>query len=420
MRKPDVGVVILGGGRGARLAPLTRDRSKPAVPVGGKYRLVDIPISNAILSGMTRMVLLTQYNSVSLHRHISTTYTFDAFNGGRVQILAAQQTPYDEHWFQGTADAVRQNLLYINEIAEDLVLILAGDHMYRMDYRPMVREHVEAGAEITIAVQPCTEEEIGGFGALRMSETGAITEFREKPKTPEARAGMALDAAWLAERGYPTDRPYMASMGIYLFDKRVLLAALENDRIDFGRDVIPASVAGGRRVQAHLFGGYWKDIGTVGAFYDAHMELLGDDPPFRFDDSDWPMYSHPRFLPPARISGSSFERAMLAEGTRIVDSRIEQSIIGVRTRVTGATIKGSLLMGADSRVPPAPVGAPPLGVGPGTVIERAIIDKNARIGKDVAIVNAANVTEGSGEGWAIRDSIVVIPKNTILADGTVI
>ena len=270
-RGRNVSVIILGGGRGSRLDPLTKLRAKPAVPIAGKYRLIDIPISNAIHSGMERIFVLTQYNSVSLHRHIVRTYKFDAFSSGFVQILAAQQTPSDDRWFQGTADAVRQNLRLITAMRGDLVLILSGDHLYRMDYSEMLRRHMESDAEITLAVLPCSAEEISGFGAVRVDETGRIVEFREKPGTPEARAGMEASPTLLQDQGVGADRPYLASMGIYLFRKESLARCLENEMDDFGRHVIPAALAD-RRVQAHFFDGYWRDIGTIRAFYDAHMD----------------------------------------------------------------------------------------------------------------------------------------------------
>jgi len=258
----DVTVLILGGGRGARLAPLTLRRSKPAVPVAGKYRLIDIPISNAINSGMERMYVLTQFNSVSLHRHIGRTYRFDAFSRGYVQILAAQQTPTVQTWFQGTADAVRQNQHVFRQLRGDHVLILSGDHMYRMDYRQLLHDHVENGADITIAVKPCSEEEIAGFGAAMVDESGRIVEFREKPSTADERAGMEVAPSLLEAKGVAADLPYIASMGVYIFRKEALVEALDNDLVDFGGDIIPAEISR-RRVQAHFFKGYWRDIGTI-------------------------------------------------------------------------------------------------------------------------------------------------------------
>jgi glucose-1-phosphate adenylyltransferase len=415
----DVSVVILGGGRGTRLDPLTRMRSKPAVPIAGKYRLIDIPISNCLHSQMERMLLLTQFNSISLHRHVAATYKFDAFSKGFVQILAAQQTPEGERWFQGTADAVRQNLHIIRELRGDLVLVLAGDHMYRADYRQMLFEHLDHDADITIAVHPCVEADITDFGAVRVDETGRVVEFREKPRTPEARSGMTISDSLRDRWKIPTHRVYLASMGIYLFKKHTLIQCLENNLVDFGRDVIPAAVPSAR-VQAFFFSQYWRDIGTIPAFYQAHMDLLQVDPPFDFNDPDWPYYTQPRYLPGARLDNTTFHRSVLSEGTRISDSTIEDSIIGVRMIIRQSVVKRSLVMGVDPVVPEVRPGAPPPGIGHGSHIERAIIDKNARIGRNVKIVNENGVMEGEGDGWAIRDGIVVVVKNAVIPDGTVI
>ncbi len=412
-------VLILGGGRGSRLDPLTRRRSKPAVPIAGKYRLIDIPISNAINSHMERMYVLTQYNSVSLHRHIGRTYRFDAFSRGFVQILAAQQTMADTRWFQGTADAVRQNLHVVEQLEGDHVLILSGDHMYRMDYRTLVAEHVETGADVSIAVLPCSEEEIASFGAARVDEHGRIIEFREKPGTPEARDGMEVAPSLLARQGVASDRPYLASMGVYLFSKPALIKLLQNDFIDFGGEVIPGALDS-HRVQAHFFQGYWRDIGTIRAFFEAHIDLVQENPEFDFYDPSWRLYTRPRYLPGSEIHNCTFERCILAEGAIVESSRLSQSIVGIRSSIHNATIERSLIMGVDSHYPQAPVDAPPVGIGPGTVIRNAIVDKNARIGRNVQIINAAGVQNADNEAWAIRDGIVAIPKNAIIPDGTVI
>ena len=412
-------VVILGGGRGARLDPLTRLRSKPAVPIAGKYRLIDIPISNCINSGMERMFVLTQYNSVSLHRHIVRTYKFDLFSRGFVQILAAQQTPGDERWFQGTADAVRQNIGIIEETRGDLVLILSGDHMYRMDYRAMLDEHVASQADITISVLPCTGEEIGGFGAVRTDDSGEIVEFREKPRDEAAREGMQASPVFLQRWGFDTERPYLASMGIYMFRKEVLLEALHNELADFGHNVIPACV-GSRKVRAYLFGGYWRDIGTIRAFYDAHMDLVCPSPRFTFNDPEWPFYTHPRYLPGSRMNAVRINRSVVGEGTVISDSMIEDSIIGVRTAMRQATVRRSLVMGVDPYPPEPPRGAPPLGIGEGSLIQDAIVDKNARIGRNVRITNKRGAADDEGPGWVIRDGIAVVLKNAVIPDDTTI
>ena len=415
----DVIVVILGGGRGARLDPLTRWRSKPAVPIAGKYRLIDIPISNAIHSRMERMFVLTQYNSVSLHRHIVRTYKFDIFSRGFVQILAAQQTPDDASWYQGTADAVRRNLRIISESRGDLVLILSGDHLYRMDYRAMLREHLEHGADLTIGVLPSSESEIGSFGAVRVDARGAVQEFREKPKTSETREGMQASHELLRSRGLGPERPYLASMGIYLFNKEVLIRSLDNDLMDFGHHVIPSQV-GKVRIQAHFFDGYWRDIGSIPSFYDAHMDMVRAQPPFDFYDAGWPFFTHPRYLPGSRLSGCRFNNSLLAGGATIRESVIENSIIGIRTVMNKATLRNALIMGAEDFPPDRPAGAPEVGIGEGTVIHKAIVDLNARIGRNVRILNKAEVQEAQGDGWVIREGIVVVLKDAVIPDGTTI
>jgi len=413
-----VTVVVLGGGRGTRLDPLTRLRSKPAVPLSGQYRLIDVPISNALNSGFYRMFVLTQFNSVSLHRHITSTYTFSAFSRGFVDVLAAQQTPGDESWFQGTADAVRQNLPFIVETRAKHVLILSGDHLYRCDYSLMLREHLRADADVTVAVLPCSETEIAGFGAVRVDGSGRIIEFREKPATAEARAGMPVPAELRAARGVSDERPYLASMGIYIFRRERLEEYLEGEHVDFGRDVLPAAVRE-RRVQAYFFDGYWRDIGTIRAFYEAHMDLVRPQvPPFDFNDPKWTIYTHPRYLPPSRITGTRLERAIVSSGSFLRDATVEHSIVGLRSRIHGATLRNTLVMGADVDYPDAPRGAPPVGIGAGTRIENAIVDKNARIGRHVKLINEAGVQEADGNGWVIREGIVVVAKNAIVPDGT--
>ncbi len=415
----EVTVLILGGGRGTRLAPLTTRRSKPAVPIAGKYRLIDIPISNAINSGMERMYVLTQFNSVSLHRHISRTYRFDAFSRGSVSILAAQQTPDGTSWFQGTADAVRQNINIIRDVREKHVLILAGDHMYRMDYRQLLSDHVENDADITIGVMPCSEEEIAEFGAARVDEGGRILEFREKPKTASARAGMEVSPDLLRRKGVRADQPYLASMGIYLFKREALLESLDNELIDFGGDIIPTEVPR-RRVQAHFFKGYWRDIGTIRAFFDAHMDLVCTQPAFSFHDAAWPFYTRPRYLPGALLQDCRFDHALLGEGSVLEGATVNHSVIGIRSSVRGASLDRVLLMGVDSHYPDGGPSIPPVGIGPGSIVRNAIIDKNARIGRNVQIVNSEGLSEADGDQWFIRDGLVVIPKNAVIPDDTVI
>lgn len=415
----DVIVMILGGGRGSRLDPLTRMRSKPAVPIAGKYRLIDIPISNAIHSGMERMLVLTQFNSNSLHRHLTQTYKFDIFSRGFVRLLAAQQTPVHDGWFQGTADAVRRNLGTLRGLDGDLVLILAGDHMYRMDYRHMLRDHIESGADISLSLLPCSEEEIGDFGAVRVDDNGTVVEFREKPQTAQGREGMTVAPELLAARGVDGSRPYLASMGIYLFRKQVLFDCLENDLIDFGNDVMPASLEK-YKVGTHFFDGYWRDIGTIRSFYEAHMDMVGPDPPFDWYDVDWPFYTHPRYLPGSLLRGCRFNDTVLAGGATIHESTLEQSVIGLRTRMSKATVRRTLIMGAEDTPPPSPAGIPEVGIGEGSLIQDAIIDLNARIGRNVRIVNKDGLREAEGDSWVIRDGIVVVRKNGVIPDGTTI
>jgi glucose-1-phosphate adenylyltransferase len=415
----DVTVLILGGGRGARLNLLTRLRSKPAVPVAGRYRLIDIPISNAINSHMERMYVLTQFNSVSLHRHIGRTYRFDAFSRGYVQILAAQQTPTENKWFEGTADAVRRYQSVFKDVRGKFVLILAGDHMYRMDYRELLQEHVESKADITVGVLPCTEEEIGGFGAARIDESGKIIEFREKPSSAEQRDGMKASKALLERRNIPENKPYLASMGIYMFSGPALVAALDNSLNDFGRDIIP-SMLDRFHVQSHFFNGYWRDIGTIHSFFEAHMDLVKPDPPFTFHDQNWPFYTRPRYLPGAQLKQCHFDRVILAEGTNIESCTVEDSIIGLRSVIRGATVRRTLLMGIDAHYPEAGPGDPEAGIGEGSEICNAIIDKNARIGRNVRIINQKKLRDAEYDSWAIRDGVVVVPKNSVIPDGTVI
>lgn len=418
-RARNVVAVVLGGGRGTRLHPLTADRAKPAVPIAGKYRLIDVPISNAIHSGMERILVLTQFNSTSLHRHIALTYKFDPFSRGYVQILAAQQTPDNERWFQGTADAVRQNLSVIREAEGDSVLILSGDHMYRMDYRNMLRDHLENEADVTIAVLPCSHEEIGRFGAVRVDSTGRVVEFREKPATVAAREGMEVDPALRERHWIDADRPFLASMGIYLFSKAALEQALASGWHDFGGDILPRCTET-HRVQASFFDGYWKDIGTIRSFYDTHMELLRSPPPFDFNDPDWPVYTRPRYLPPSRLDACRANRTMLAEGTILSDATIEDAVIGVGTTARGVTIRRSLVLGADPNLlyRDRREGAP--SIGEGTVIEGAIVDRNARIGRNCRIRNRDGREASDGPGWVIRDGVVVVRRGATIADDTVI
>jgi len=427
---PRVISLILGGGRGTRLFPLTKLRSKPAVPIGGKYRLIDIPVSNCIHSGLNRIFVLTQFNSVSLHRHIYNTYKFDSYGGGFVEILAAQQTMEHESWYQGTADAVRRNIPYFTESTFDLVLILSGDQLYRMDFQDMIRTHLENKAAITIAALPVAEPEASACGIMRIQADGRVLDFEEKPKTPEKLDRVRTDVHWLEKLGLrAAGRPYLASMGIYLFNRALLVDLLrESKATDFGHELLPQTIAS-HRVQAHLFDGYWEDIGTVGAFHQANIDLTRDDPQFDFASEAGPIFTRARFLSPSRIAGATVRNSLICDGSSIGrGSVIENSVIGVRARIAeNVTIRDTYIMGIDFPETQKQLlenqrqNRPPIGIGANSVIERAIVDKNARIGRNARIINQGG-TENSEEHETsvIRDGVVVIPKNSIVVDGTVI
>lgn len=427
---PRVISLILGGGRGTRLYPLTKSRSKPAVPIAGKYRLIDIPVSNCIHSGLHRIFVVTQFNSVSLHRHIYNTYKFDPFEGGFVEILAAQQTMESENWYQGTADAVRRNIPYFTEKDYDLVLILSGDQLYRMDFQDMIRTHVENKAVVTIAALPVPESEARACGIMRIQADGRVIDFEEKPKTQEKLNRVRTDPNWLDKLGLKAQgRPYLASMGIYVFNRKTLVDLLNSSTAtDFGHELLPQTIAQ-QRVQAHLFDGYWEDIGTVGAFHQANIDLTLDHPPFDFTHGEQPIFTRPRFLPSSRIMGATVRNSLICDGCVIGrGSVIENSVIGVRSVIgDNVTIRDSYLMGADWYEQPYELrsnqgeGIVNLGVGAGAVIERAIVDKNARIGKNVKVLNETGVVDSEEAAThVIRDGVVVIPKQTVLREGAVI
>ena len=413
----------MGGGAGTRLFPLTKDRAKPAVPLGGKYRLVDIPISNCINADLRRIFVLTQFNSSSLHRHIQESYRFDQFSPGFVEIMAAQQTPESVAWYQGTADAVRQNLIHLANYPHRLALILSVDQLYRMNFRALIARHVATGAEVTIATLPVRPESARGFGIMQVASDGRIVRFVEKPKDPDLLASLRIEWAALGDTEEPVDPDcLLASMGIYLFERAVLREALEGDEADFGKHVIPKLLAQ-RRVFAYLHQGYWEDIGTIRAFYEANLDLCEPLPKFNFYDATAPVFSHARYLPPTKIIKSRVERSVIADGCIINDALIEHSLIGVRSRIeAGATLRDTLVMGHDFYETPerAHQGAPPMGVGPGTVIERIIVDKNARIGAGVRITPDGKPSEVDGRNFYVRDGIVIIPKNAVIPDGTII
>jgi glucose-1-phosphate adenylyltransferase len=421
-RSQDILTVVLGGGAGTRLFPLTKDRAKPAVPLAGKYRLVDIPISNCINSDLRRIFLLTQFNSSSLHRHIQETYRFDHFSPGFVEILAAQQTLLSTDWYQGTADAVRQNLLHLSNYPHRFVLVLSGDQLYRMNYRTIVQRHLATEAEVTVATIPVTPTAAAAFGIMQVARDGRITRFVEKPKDPDLLASLATDWGAFGEIPAAGADAVLGSMGIYLFDRTVLENALLGDEVDFGKHLIPKLI-GARRVFAHMHQGYWEDIGTIGSFYEANLDLCEPLPQFNFYDATAPVFTHARYLPPTKAVRCRMDRAVIADGCIVIDAEISHSLIGVRSRIhAGAAIRDSLIMGADYYETPERVrpGVPPIGIGEGTVIERAIVDKNARIGANVRISPDGKPAELDGPGYYIRDGIVVIPKNGVVPDGTVI
>lgn len=417
--------LVLGGGKGTRLLPLTGERSKPAVPLAGKYRLIDIPISNCINSGIRRIYLLTQFNSVSLHRHIRQTYTFDSFNGGFVEILAAQQTNEGADWYQGTADAVRKQLRHLKQPGIDYVLILSGDQLYRMDFAKMLKEHEANKADVSIAGLPVGEEQTPGFGVMRVNDSGRVEGFLEKPKTKEELKLVRTDPQWIDTCGVQSHgREYIANMGIYLFNREVLVDLLEKtDYEDFGKEVFPMAIRA-RKVQLHMFDGYWEDIGTIRAFYEASLALAGPNPPFALEMAKAPIYTRPRFLPPTRIEGATILRSMIADGCTIEAAAvIKNSSIGLRSTIgANAQIKDSVLMGADyfrhdiraNHV----AGQPELGIGSGTIIERAIVDKNCSIGANCVIKLPPGFPENGERGpLLVRDGIIVVPRRTVLPDG---
>ena len=423
--------IILGGGAGTRLYPLTKLRAKPAVPLGAKYRLIDIPISNCINSEIQRIYVLTQFNSASLNRHIARTYGMAGFSQGFVEVLAAQQTPQSPSWFEGTADAVRKYLWLFAEWDADQYLILSGDHLYRMNYAEFVRRHRDTKADITLSVVPVDENRASDFGLMKIDEGGRVISFSEKPKGEALRA-MTVDTTALGlSPSAAKQTPFIASMGIYVFERQVLHDLLNGapDQKDFGKEVLPASL-NKYNVQAYLFKDYWEDIGTIESFYKANLALTYQpDPPFSFYDEKAPIYTRSRYLPPTKLLDCKVTESMVAEGCILKECTITRSVIGLRSRIeTGCVIDNALLMGSDyyespaERMQNAQSGRISLGVGANTTIQKAIIDKNARIGRDVRIVNKDAVTEANREdlGFVIQNGIVVVIKNATIPDGTLI
>ncbi len=417
--------IILAGGAGKRLFPLTQDRSKPAVPLGGKYRLIDVPISNCLNSGLKKLFVLTQFNSASLNHHVVNTFRFDPFAEGFIEVLAAEQTMTNPHWFQGTADAVRQHLHRFTNRENDYQLILSGDQLYRMDYHKLLESHWRRGADVTICVIPRSETVASSFGLLKLAADGRIEEFREKPKGDDLRR-MRTDTEALGLS--PEDarkRPYLASMGIYLFNRSVLIDLLADaSMIDFGHQVIPRAIEK-FDVYGFLFDGYWEDLGTVEAFYRANMDLTGSDPHFDFHDMTAPIYTRARFLPSSRIEKCEVRESIISEGSILRGARIANSVVGIRSQVgEDAVLERVMIMGADYYEDDddydynRQMGIPDIGVGKGSVIRKAIIDKNAHIGEGVRILNEERIQNFDGAGYYIRDGIVIVPKNGVLPGGT--
>lgn len=419
--------VIMGGGQGTRLFPLTKERSKPAVPLAGKYRLVDIPISNCINSGLRRIYLLTQFNSASLHRHISQSYKFDHFSGGFVEILAAEQTFADASWYQGTADAVRKNNIHFRNHDWDYLLILSGDQLYRMNFRHIIDQHANTGADITIATMPVRRSEVPGLGILQVDAEHRINRFVEKPTDPAVQDSLRLDPSW-----YPTfdikgeGEFFLASMGIYVFSREVIFRLLDNDMTDFGKHIIPKAIAD-HRVFSHVFQGYWEDIGTIRSFFEANLDVTNELPRFNFFDMAAPIFSRPRFLPGSKINGAQIDHAVISDGCIINRAVISHSIIGLRCSVgSGTVVNRAVLLGSDyyesqeSIQEHERLGKPRIGIGANCRIENAIVDKNARIGDNVVISPAGKPDKFDHPLYYIRDGIVIIPKSGVIPHNTVI
>lgn len=413
--------LILGGGAGSRLHPLTELRSKPAVPIGGKYRLIDVPISNCLHADLRRIFVLTQFNSASLNRHVTSTYRMDQYSRGFVEILAAEQTPQSTSWFQGTADAVRKARRHFVQHDADYYLILAGDHLYRMDYAELLEAHLDRQADVTIAALPVDAEEATGMGIFTFDSQGRIAAFEEKPyleRLAVMQSGASTTSGFLAA---DAARPFIASMGIYLFTRDALLELLEQEPgIDFGRELIPAAL-GRYRVRAFAHRGYWADVGTIRSFYDANIMLTRADAPFNFYHPSFPIYTHARFLPPSKVVGSELRGALVAEGCYIEDASIADSVVGIRASIgAGSRITRSVLLGADFYEPEGdagPAGRLPIGIGRDVVLDRVIVDKNARIGDGAQLINAGGVDHADGPGYYIRNGIIIVPKDGVIPSG---
>ena len=416
----DVLTLILGGGRGTRLFPLTHMRSKPAVPIGGKYRLIDIPISNCLHAGLKRIFVLTQFNSASLNRHVAQTYRLDTFSEGFVEVLAAEQTPESSDWFQGTADAVRQAARHFAGYDAEHYLILAGDHLYRMDFCDLLDSHIENRADITIAAQPVTAADATQMGIFRFDREGQIEAFEEKPNAERVRDMRGSVPAGRTRAGVSAERPFVASMGIYVFSRDVLHESLEWPGVDFGRELIPRALQD-YSVHPYIYRGYWADVGTIQSFYDANVQLTQPSPPFNFFHPRFPIYTHPRFLPGSRVYDARIDRSIVTEGCFLDRCEVVDSVVGIRTHVgAGSKVSRCILLGADSYDEEEPGDAMPLGIGANSVIDRVIVDKNARIGDNVRLLNEAGVDHADGDGYVIRNGIIIVPKGATVRAGTVV
>jgi glucose-1-phosphate adenylyltransferase len=418
----DVLTIILGGGRGTRLFPLTHMRSKPAVPIGGQYRLIDVPISNCLHSGLQQIFVLTQFNSASLNRHVAQTYRLDSFSGGFVEVLAAEQTPDGADWFQGTADAVRQAARHFAGLDANYYLILAGDHLYRMDFCELIETHIDTGADITIAAQPVTPADATGMGIFRFDREGHIVGFEEKPdrdRLAELRQSVPAASAFAPNTA---GKPFVASMGMYVFSRDVLLEILNKPGVDFGKEIIPAALST-HKVHAYLFRGYWADVGTIASFYDANIMLTQPDAAFSFFHPHAPIYTHQRFLPGTRFIDCQVDSAIVCDGCSLESCTVRTSVVGIRTMIRrGATITRSVLLGADlyEESEDGRVAGPRLGIGRDVVLDRVVVDKNARIGDGARLTNAEGIDRADGDSHYIRDGIIIVPKGATVPAGTIV
>ncbi len=412
-------VIIMGGGQGKRLYPLTKYRSKPAVPIGGKYRLVDIPISNCIHSDLRKIFVLTQFNSTSLHRHLHRAFPYEAFNGTSIELLAAEQTLANKDWFQGTADAVRKHFGHYHLKPDDTVLILSGDHLYRMDYQKILEYHLAKQADVTIAAIPIPKKHAHHFGILQLQASGRIHSFLEKPPVSENIRSYVIPTKLRKAFNVQDSRDqYLASMGIYVFQAKVLEEVLAGKETDFGKEVIPKSIKS-HRVYGFVFDGYWRDIGTIRSFFAANLELTKTNSKFSFFDSDFPIFTRSRFLPPSCFRGTTLRHVQVSDGISCEGALVESSILGLRSMIRkGTRIRRSIIMGNDFYESPTPGGEIPLGIGARCRIENCIIDKNVRIGSGVRILNSKRIREFDGEEYFIREGIVIIPKGAVIPDGT--